>query len=136
MNLERMAELKDKLIHGAKFADVMSFFLAHFGNDPAFIRLGALTRHAFLEGVLGEIGRQMFGRPTPPSDLLLTRLPEWHFIHGGCFFNGRVANVLYFEDVAVGLLAVAPFSPAEETRLARFTGKPLAPPRVGRPSVN
>ena len=134
MNLELLATLKDKLIHAPKLADVMNYFFDHFGEDPEFIGLGEATRHVFLEAVLAEVARQIFGGDAAVLDLMLTRLPDHRFIHGGGVLNGRLANVLYFEDVAVGLVCVAT---TPETKLARFTGKPLTPP-PGRdkPSVN
>jgi hypothetical protein len=136
MDLELLAVLKDKLVHATQFTEVINYFFDQFGEDPEFIGLGEATRHTFLESVLAEVGRQMFGSQTAIMDMLLTRLPEKHFIHGGGILNGRVATVLYFEDVAVGLVAVA--SPiSKETKLARFTGKPLThPPGLDKPSPN
>jgi hypothetical protein len=136
MDLELLAVLKDKLVHATQFTDVINYFFDHFGEDPEFIDLGEQTRHAFLESVLAEVGYQMFGSRVAVMDLLLTRVPGRHFIHGGGILNGRVATVLYFEDIAVGLIAVASASSAE-TKLARFTGKPLMhPPGLDKPSPN
>ena len=136
MDLELLAVLKDKLVHASQFTDVINYFFDHFGENAEFIGLGEATRHPFLEGVLAEVGRQMFGNNVAIMDMLLTRLPEQHFIHGGGTLNGRVATVLYFEDIAVGLAAVA--SPgSKETKLARFTGKPLKHPAgLDKPSPN
>ena len=136
MDLELLTVLKDKLVHATQFADVINYFFDHFGEDAEFIGLGDATRHAFLESVLAEVGRQMFGNQVAIMDVLLTRLPEQHFIHGGGVLNGRVATVLYFEDIAVGLVAVASPS-SKETKLARFTGKPLKHPAgLDKPSLN
>jgi hypothetical protein len=136
MDLELLTVLKDKLVHATQFTDVINYFFDHFGEDAEFIGLGEATRHAFLESVLAEVGRQMFGNQVAIMDLLLTRLPERHFIHGGGTLNGRVVTVLYFEDVAVGLVAVASPS-SKETKLARFTGKPLKHPvGLDKPSPN
>jgi len=136
MDLELLAVLKDKLVHATQFTDVINYFFDHFGEDTEFIDLGEQTRHAFLESVLAEVGYQMFGSRVAVMDLLLTRVPGRYFIHGGGILNGRVATVLYFEDIAVGLIAVASASSAE-TKLARFTGKPLMPPPgLDKPSPN
>ncbi len=136
MDLEMLAVLKDKLVHAAQFADVINYFFDQFGQDAEFIGLGDATRHPFLESVLAEVGRQMFGNQVAIMDMLLTRLSEQHFIHGGGVLNGRVATLLYFEDIAVGLVAVASPS-SKETKLARFTGKPLRRPTgLDKPSLN
>jgi hypothetical protein len=137
MNLELLAVLKDKLVHAAKFTDVMNYFFDHFGEDPEFIALGEPTRNAFLEGVLAEVGLQMFGNQVAVMDLLLTRVPGRHFIHGGGALNGRMLTLLYFEDIAVGLVAVVAAAAPADTKLARFTGKPLThPPGLDKPSPN
>jgi hypothetical protein len=136
MDLELLAVLKDKLVHATQFTDVVNYFFDHFGEDPEFIGLGEATRHPFLESVLAEVGRQMFGNQVAIMDMMLTRLPDRHFIHGGGVLNGRVATVLYFEDIAVGLVVVAS-STSKETKLARFTGKPLTHPLgLDKPSPN
>ena len=137
MNLELLPVLKDKLLHAKQLSEVTTYFFDHFGEDPEFIALGELVRHPFLEAVIGEIGRQMFGKETPPTDLLLTRLADQQFIHGGGAVNGRVISLLFFEDVSVGLLALAASIDPPETKFARFTGKCMAPPPgLERPSAN
>jgi len=136
MDLARLGVLKDKLIHAKDLSEVINYFLDHFGSSPEFISLGERTGHAFLEAVIAEVGRQLFGRPVAPAEVLLTRLTEKRFIHGGCTVNGCIGTILFFEDVAVGLLALAGPPLMGETKLARFTGKPLGPPALGKPSVN
>ena len=77
----------------------------------------------------------MFSGEVVVSHLLLTRLPEHHFVHGGFAINHSLANIIYFEDVHQGLMAVVMPPPNIETKYARFSGKPL-PPRPTTPSVN
>lgn len=40
MDLNRLQDLKQKLLHDQDLAPVWSFFLDHFGGNPAFIALG------------------------------------------------------------------------------------------------
>jgi hypothetical protein len=134
MDLTRLATLKDKLLHADNFGKVWEYFLDHFGEDPAFIALGDRASDPFLEAVLAEVGKQLFHRDVTVSDLLLTRLPEQEFLHGGCTLNGRLANVLYFEDVHTGLLAVVMSLAPADTKLVRFSGRPK--PRNLGPSQN
>lgn len=134
MDLTLLATLKDKMIHGTNFTDIFTYFLDHFGENPDFIALGQEVRHEFLEQVYLQVGQQLFGKPVPLTDILLKQLPEYHFYHGGGCLGGKVANVLYFEDVCVGLLGVMWSFSATETKFARFKGRPLTPPPV--PSVN
>jgi hypothetical protein len=134
MDLALLATLKDKLVHAQNFTQVMEYFFDHFGEDPAFIALGDRAHDPFLEAVLREVGKQLFGGKVAVTDLLLTRLPEHQFLHGGCALNGKLANFLYFEDIHVGLLAVAMAVPVGEVKMVRFTGRRLPP--VGEPSQN
>jgi hypothetical protein len=134
MDLNLLDTLKEKLVHARDFSEVWAYFFDHFGEDPEFIACGERARHSFLEAVLTQVGSELFGRKVPVSHLLLTRLPERQFLHGGFSLNGRLANVIYFEDIQVGLIAVVLSMSSGETRLARFSGRPR--PVSREPSVN
>jgi hypothetical protein len=127
MDLTLLATLKDKLIHAKEFSDVMNYFFDHFGEDPDFIALGERTESPFLVAVLEQVGEQMFGRSVQLTNLLMTRLPEHQFIHGGFIINGRLANLIYFEDIHKGLMAVVASVSPGETKFVRFTGRPMPP---------
>ena len=132
MDLSLLETLKHKLTTAKEFSEVFAYFLDHFGEDPGFIALGERTDSPFLEGMLAQIGEQMFGRKVHVGNVLLTLLPEQQFIHGTCTLNGRLTTVLYFEDITTGLLAV--ILTASDTKLARFTGRPM--PGMPTPSAN
>jgi hypothetical protein len=134
MDLALLATLKNKLIHAKNFGQVWEYFFDHFGEDLEFIAQGERARHPFLEAVLTQVGREMFGKPVRLTNLLLTRLPEHQFFHGACSLDGKLANVMYFEDIQVGLIAVAASFAPSETKMARFTGRRM--PMPGSPSQN
>lgn len=134
MDLSLLATLKETLVHATNLSDVWTYFYDHFGEDPQFIALGQRARHPFLETVLGEVGRQLFGKTVPVDNLLLTELPEHQFVHGGCTLGGRLANVMYFEDIRMGMLAVVVSFTSSETKMVRFTGRPMPVPPT--PSQN
>jgi hypothetical protein len=125
MDLTRLQELKHKLLHEEKFDPVWSFFLDHFGKDPNFIALGERAQHPLVEAVVTQVGRQLFARDGTVSRLLLTRLPDEQFIHGGFFMGERPGGVIYFEDARIGLVAVADIPPSIEAKYARFSGHPV-----------
>jgi hypothetical protein len=135
MNLALLATLKDKLVHAKNFGDVMNYFFDHFGEDPDFIALGNRADDPFLEAVFEQVGEQIFGGRVRVGNLLLTHLPEHQFIHGGFLLNDRLANVIYFEDIHMGLMAVVWSVVPAETKMVRFSGRPL-PPRGQEPSRN
>ena len=125
MDLDRLATLKEELLHTADFKQIWSYFMDNFGEDPAFIALGERAQHPMLEAIVTQTCRQLFGKPVTFGHLLLTRLPEYQFIHGGLMVEGKLGMVFYFEDIQVGLLLVVMAFGAGDNRLVRFTGRPL-----------
>jgi hypothetical protein len=134
MDFVRLEELKRKLLRDKVLPPVWRFFLDHFGDDPAFIGLGKQTRHPFVEAALAEVCRQLYPQAAAITGLLLTRLAEQQFIHGGFFVAGRPGALIYFEDVRMGLITVAELPPSIEVKYCRFSGQPIRPP--AQPSVN
>lgn len=126
MDLTRLRTL-EKLLHEAKqFYDVWDYFLEHFGEHPEFIALGQRGSDEFLDVVLRQIGEQLFGPGVRLSEPMLTRLPEYGFLHGTLVMEGRLTSALYFENIHKGMLAVlaGPGDPPE-TKFIRFTGRAL-----------
>jgi hypothetical protein len=134
MDLTQLTTLKEKLIHARNFTRVWEYFMDQFGQDPEFIALGDTTEDPFLEAILLHVGKGLFGRAVTSADFLLTRLPEHQFLHGGGTIDGRLANVLYFEDIRIGLLAVVVSINPSETKMVRFSGRPM--PADWSPSQN
>jgi hypothetical protein len=65
---------------------------------------------------------------------LLVRLPEYHFIHGTAFMEGKLTAVIYFEDAHIGLIALS--WSLTETKFSRFRGSSLPRTPSTTPSVN
>jgi hypothetical protein len=125
MDLTRLTTLKARLLTASQFSDVFSYFMDNFGNNLEFIELGEQTRHALVEAVIGQVGKAIFGHDVNPSGLVLTRIGDEQFIHGGFLLEGCLASVFYFDDVHVGLMAVVMGNPENETKFARFSGRQL-----------
>ncbi len=126
LDLSLLATLKDKLTTASNFSDPLTYFFDHFGDSPEFIALGDRADDPFLEAVIDQVGQQLFrGKAARVDNLLLTRLPEHGFIHGGFTLNGRLGNLFYFEDVRLGLMAVVMSVAPSDTKIMRFTGKPM-----------
>jgi hypothetical protein len=134
MDLTLLATLKDKLVNATEFGEVWRYFLDHFGEDPAFIALGERSHDPFLVAVIEQIASQIFGKHVPLTNLLLTFLPDHHFTHGGVILDGHLANVLYFDDIRMGMVAVLMSLPSGETKYARFSGRMQRPNPI--PSAN
>jgi hypothetical protein len=126
MDLSLLRDLEMRLHEAKQFSAVWDFFLTHFGEDPAFIALGQRGSDEFLDAVLRQVGQQLFGRRVSLIDPMLTRLPEYGFIHGTVLLEGRLTSALYFENIHKGMLAIlaGPGDPPE-TKFVRFTGRAL-----------
>jgi hypothetical protein len=135
MELSRLQELKQKVLHDKDLAPVWSFFLDNFGEKSEFMAAGERTSHPFVEAVLHQIALQLFGPNGAVRNLLLVNVPNHHFIHGGFQMGGRIGGVFYFTDANIGLACVAEFPPSIEVKYSRFSGHPLAR-RTGEPSRN
>lgn len=126
MDLSKLAVLKQKLVEATDFSDVWRYFLDHFGENPEFFSLGErVEENARLEVAISQIGQRVFKKPLRVRDLLLTRLAEHGFIHGGGLVGTSLANVLYFEEIGVGMMAIVQSLASSEMRYARFTTVPM-----------
>ncbi|MDB5313169.1 MAG: hypothetical protein JWO38_7371 [Gemmataceae bacterium] len=134
MDLAELQVLKQKLLHDEKLAPVWSYFMDHFADHREFIALGERINDSFVEAVLAQVSQQLFGADGAVHNLILTGIPEQHFLHGGFGMGGRFGGVIYFEDAQVGLLAVPVGPPSAEVKYARFSGRFARLP--GDPSLN
>jgi hypothetical protein len=134
MDLALLVTLKEKLVNASEFSDVMHYFFDHFGEDEEFMALGEGGRTPFLESVLTEVAKQLFQIGVVRIDMRLIHLPEQKFVHGMVTMNDKPANVFYFDDIHVGLMAVIWSLEPPETKYVRFTGRQM--PRNLNPSIN
>jgi hypothetical protein len=134
MDLAKLQELKGKLQQDADLMPVWTYFLDNFGEDPAFIALGDRANHPFVEAVIVQVAKQLFPGALTVSGLLLTRLADQHFLHGGFSVDGRIGGVFYFEDAHLGLIVITDRPPSQEVKFARFSGRPVR--RPAEPSQN
>lgn len=134
MGITFLAALKDKLVQATEFSDVWKFFLDNFGEDPTFMALGERTSHGLLEALIVQAAKGSFKMTIEPKDILLTLLPEQKFIHGGICRNGKMINVLYFDEISTGCMMICAVG-AKNTITSRFIAKP-AGPSLPQPSLN
>ena len=135
MDLANLDVLKEKLRNEKELAPVWEYFLSEFGEQPAFASLCEPTQSTFLELVATQISQQLFTKEGKVEALRLMRVPEHKFIHGGCFINGCIAGMLYFEDIELGLLSACEKAPSINVHYARFSGM-IRPPASTKPSAN
>lgn len=122
MDLSQLAVLQEKLVQAENFSEVWDYFMTHFAEQPGFMNHGDTVRHPVVEAAIAAAAMQVLGPQAKIDRMLLVRLPEQRFIHGAVTVKGRMANVFFFEEVGVGLLAVV-MSWAGDNRMVRFTAR-------------
>jgi hypothetical protein len=134
MDLSLLATLKQKLVEATRFADVFNYFFDHFGEKPEFMKLGEPGSDLLLEAALEQIAEQLFERKVPVTNVMLVRLAEQQFLHGTAMLGDRLATVIYFQEIEMGMLAVLWSHATSETKFIRFRG--VAVPTRRTPSIN
>jgi len=127
VDMARLNTLKSQLLQATDFMAVFEYFMTHFGENPQFMAMGKRTRHAVIEAAVAQTFHRLYGQPLQAGQLLLTLLPKQHFVHGGGFYGEKLVNILYFDDLQMGLLAVATPFGASDIKLARLTGITVSP---------
>jgi hypothetical protein len=131
MDLANLSTLKQKLVDETNFHSIWDHFMTNFGERREFAGVGQRTSSPLLEAAIGQAAKEVFGTKVPLRNLLLIRLPEQHFIHRPLSLSGRIAKIIYFEDIGVGLLSIG-FTPPAENRFVRFTSAELPGGKMAR----
>ncbi len=113
--------LKDMITIADDFKEIYNYFFDHLGDDLDFLDLGKRSKNPFLKQVLGVIGEQLFKEKVEITQLMLTKIPKHSFYHGPCLMNGKMASVLFFEDIDMGLLSVVMSLGSYRTDFIRFS---------------
>lgn len=122
MKIERLQELKQKLINEKDLSQIWLFYMDHFADHHKFTELGKPAHNDYLDIVLQKTCQQMFGKATTITNFFLIYIAEYQFFHGPFQVEGRIGGVIFFEDIKIGLLAVsAEFPPTDAVNYSRFS---------------
>jgi hypothetical protein len=122
MKLERLKQLRRKLIQEKDLSKIWSFYTDEFADRPEFLDVGEPKPNEFIEAVVPQICQQIFGKKVKITDLMTIYLAEYNFFHAPFLAEGRIGGLIYFEEERIGLLAVsAKFPPTDEVKYSRFS---------------
>ncbi len=107
MNLERLTTLKQKLVTADNFKDPWEYFFEHFAANPSFVKMGTRVTNLLLEAIISKLGQELFQQKIDVTNLLLTEIEPYHFIHGACLLKDRIVTILFFTDIDMGLFAIS-----------------------------
>ena len=128
MDLSRLEELKRLTLEATDFGVVLEYFFDHFGDHFEFSQIGERTREPILETIIQQTGNQVFGKVVNVSHVLLTRLPDHGFVHGGFMLDGNLGTLFFFDEVDTGLMVISMSASGNDTRLIRFRGHRVSMP--------
>jgi hypothetical protein len=122
MDIERLQELKQKLINEKNLSQIWLFYMDHFADHQEFTELGKPDHNDYLDIVLHKTCQQMFGRVITITNFFLIHIAEHQFFHGPFLVEGRIGGVIFFEDIKIGLLAVSvDFPLTDAVNYSRFS---------------
>jgi hypothetical protein len=128
MDLTLLQELQEKLMREKDLSVIWEYYMDHFADLPELVDVSQPKRHKFLESLVPQICQQIFGMKVRITDLLVVTVAEYYFYHAPFFADGRIGGLIYFEDVNMGMLAVAADNPPSGLmHYSRFSISPLKP---------
>ena len=116
--LKRLDLLKAKLLTETDFRKIYNYFLDNLGEDSEFREIGKAVKRPVLKRLAAQVGKEITGTGRI-THLILIKVPQYPFLHGPLFVDGCMSQLIFFEDINVGLMALA--LPNMETHLARLT---------------
>src|SRR5580704_2605070 len=137
MDLTLLDTLRYKIEFGKDLSEVYAYFLDNFGEHEEFLDLSVPTHNELLEAIMGQVaGAALKTNRVVLRDLRLLLVPDHEFIHGGCFIGGRLANVIYCDDIRKGVMAITLFG-TSRTDFCRFSAETMpGQPPSGTTSFN
>ncbi|NHZ71878.1 MAG: hypothetical protein GWP17_02180 [Aquificales bacterium] len=133
---QHLKVLKMKLVTEENFQEIYTYFFDHLAEDDAFMRMGKPKRNARLEKVLVVAAQEALNTETVVIQRqLFLNLRKHHFTHGPAQMNEYLTNVIYFNDIDVGLLTLTPFPGViKDTKTVRFSMREMD--GMVKPSLN
>lgn len=131
----KVETLKTVLSTGTEFGKVFHHFFDHLGADPGFLDAGKRAKNPRLKTIVREAVEKALNEKTEITNLMLIKMAKEKFYHGTCFLNGRMATVLYFEDLDMGMIAISMGLTTGQMSYIRFTSTTIDPEKAAHFAV-
>jgi len=116
---ELIAGLKEKLKQ-VEVSDLSGLF-EDLGRDPCFMHQGAAIEDEALTAALLSVAERISQTNLRILELGLLSVEEYAMKHGALFFEGFLGLFIFFEDLGVGVLALADSDLFGPPMYAKFT---------------
>lgn len=111
--------LKEKLITGDEFNEIHSYFFDRLGENSEFMEGSKRAKNPMLKTTIKALSERLFQKKVTISHMMILKYPKTPFYHGSCFVEGRIAGLIFFEDINMGMFSVVINYP--ETSFLRFS---------------
>ena len=102
-----LKKLKELMKTEKNLTNLMDYFLTHLGEDKQFVKKGkVLRRHEMLEAIAKKLTNELFEQQWEEVSLYLVKPKNTDFYHGFGTVGTCGINLIFFEDISMGLLAV------------------------------
>ena len=129
-DLSLLPVLKDKLVREKKLADVWSYFMDNFGDNPKFIEDSeGIAEHQVLQKILLELIPTFYKVSEPTAlrvDFRIMGFSKENFYHGVVGTGKGNISFMYFDDIRVGSTLHFTGFYSGETRFTRFVCEKFA----------
>lgn len=122
MDLIQLKQLKAKLCVAKDFGEVMNFFF-DIAEQPGFMDHGEKVADPHLAAIVEMVGQALFHKDVKLKHFLPVRIDQFKFTHGAGVLNDLPMNVIYFDEIEKGLVAV--LMGGNRTQFIRITKKDL-----------
>jgi len=127
---ERVQTLKTMLSTETEFGKVFAYFFDNLGNSREFFDAGKQSKNPNLKMIIEGATGEVFGKDVKVTNITFIRMAKDKFYHGSFFVNGRMATVLYFEELEMGMIAISMGFPAGQMSYIRFTAAKIDPDKA------
>ena len=126
MTMDEVNELKRRLVETTDFSAFQNYFFTNFVEQENFKTLGRVLAAPRARGLMQMIGEAYEASGAKGRFRLsgnLIEIPEVGLIHGAFLLDGKVAAVVYFPDIAMGMCSVSNGLLSGKTTFLRFGGQ-------------
>lgn len=124
MTMNEVNELKKRLVETTNFSEFQDYYFTNFIEKSDFKKLGrplsAPRTNGILQMVMESYYQAQEARVVAVQGALI-EIREASLIHGAFLVDGKLASVLYFTDIRVGMCSVAEDFFGGKTNHMRFS---------------
>jgi hypothetical protein len=117
----KLQRLKQAIQAESELPKISDVFWDEVAREPWFAGAGHPAENPRLRMITERVGWHVLGEAHRATSTMLIHVSEHAFWHGCCVLDGKLGQVLYFEDIDRGLLTIAGDIGSGKTHFVRFS---------------